>query len=50
LAADGDAVFPQGDCGTGFGDAVAITNLLSGLAGFVPMDDVGDALGGQEAL
>ena len=30
--------------------AVAITNLLSGLAGFVPMDDVGDALGGQEAL
>jgi len=50
LAADGDAVFPRDGGNSGLGDAVAIANLVGGFAGFVPMDDVGDVLGGQEAL
>ena len=43
-------MFPQGDCGTGFGDAVAIADPLGGFAGFVAVHDVGDIFRAQEAL
>lgn len=34
----------------GLGDAVVSTDLLGGVAGFIAMGDVGDVVGGQEAL
>jgi hypothetical protein len=50
LTADGDALLAKDRGNSGPGDAVATTDLLSGLTGFVPVHDVGDVLGGQEAL
>ena len=50
LAADGDALLTNDGSDTGLRDAVAIADLLGGLAGFVPLHDVGDIFGGQEAF
>jgi hypothetical protein len=50
LPADCDALFPEHVGDTGLGDAVLIADLLGGFLSLVPMNDVGDILGGQEAF
>jgi len=50
LAADGDALLTENSGDTGLGDAIDVANLLSGFASFVAVHDIGNILGGQEAL
>lgn len=50
LTAHSDALFAEHVGDASLGDAVVIADLLSGLADLVAMHNVGDVLGGQEAL
>ncbi|WP_157932907.1 hypothetical protein [Mycobacteroides abscessus] len=50
MATDGDALITEDGGNAGLGDAVAGTDVLRGLAGFIPGHDVGDVLGGEETL
>jgi hypothetical protein len=50
LAADGDALLTEHRGHPGFGDAAASTDLLRRVSGLVFLHDVGDIIGGQEAL
>lgn len=44
------ALFAEHRCDTGFGDAVATTDLLSGFAGFGVAHDGSDVVVGEEAF
>jgi hypothetical protein len=50
LTADSDALFAEHVGDASLGDAVALADLLGSLSRLVAVHDIGDIVGGQEAL